>query len=166
MRRDNEVTTPNRFVQIVDRDLYSRDKFEELAEPYLLNKAPVTSAQNFLQASSGSESESGNGDRAGGATTAIAKPKVQSKPKTRTPPMYKVLLLNDDFTPMDFVIHILQKFFAKEYDEATRIMLQVHHQGAGVAGVFSFEIAETKVYQVNQYAKQRNQPLKCTMEKS
>ena len=93
---------------------------------------------------------------------------VQAKSTQRTaaPKMYRVLLLNDDFTPMDFVVHVLQKFFAKEYAEATRIMLQVHHQGAGLAGVFSHEVAETKVYQVNQYAHSKSHPLKCIMEKT
>ena len=91
---------------------------------------------------------------------------TRTRPKTKTPSLYRVLLLNDDYTPMDFVIHILQKFFSKEYTEATRIMLQVHHKGAGVAGTFSYEIAETKVHQVNQYAKQNRYPLKCTMEKA
>ena len=88
-----------------------------------------------------------------------------TQPRTKTPSMYRVLLLNDDFTPMDFVIRILQKFFAKNMTEATKIMLQVHQQGAGVAGVFTYEIAETKVYQVNQFAKKNQYPLKCTMEK-
>lgn len=105
-------------------------------------------------------SDDGNGS----GTQTIVRPKEVTK--TRTPSMYRVLLLNDDFTPMDFVIHILQKFFQKEYDEATQVMLQVHHKGAGVAGTFSFEIAETKVLQVNQYSKQHKHPLKCTMEQA
>jgi ATP-dependent Clp protease adaptor protein ClpS len=91
---------------------------------------------------------------------------TRSRTETKKPSMYRVLLMNDDYTPMDFVIHILQKFFSKEYTEATRIMLQVHQQGAGVAGTFSYEIAETKVHQVNQYAKQNRYPLKATMEKA
>lgn len=89
-----------------------------------------------------------------------------SKPDVRTPPLYRVLLMNDDFTPMDFVIHVLQKFFSKPSDEATRIMLEVHHKGAGTCGVFSHEIAETKVHIVNTYAKQNRFPLKCIMEKA
>ena len=89
---------------------------------------------------------------------------VQSKPKLKEPPMYKVILLNDDFTPMDFVVHVLTKFFAKSAEEANKIMLQVHHQGSGVAGVFSHEIAETKTYLVN-YARKNKHPLKCVMEK-
>jgi len=99
---------------------------------------------------------------AGGGTQTL----VQSKPRLQEPPMFKVILLNDDFTPMDFVVHILNKFFAKTNDEATNIMLQVHHQGSGVAGIFSHEIAETKVYLVNDYSKKNKHPLKCVMEKS
>ncbi len=109
----------------------------------------------------GSSDEPG-GPVTDGGTETIARPSAQ----TRSPAMYRVLLLNDDFTPMDFVVHVLQKFFQKEYTEATRIMLQVHHRGAGVAGTFSHEIAETKVHQVNQYARQSKHPLKCTMEET
>jgi ATP-dependent Clp protease adaptor protein ClpS len=101
-------------------------------------------------------------DSGHGATGTV----VVSKPssKTKTPPFYRVLLVNDDFTPMDFVIHVLQKFFFKDLTEATKIMLEVHHKGAGQCGVYTYEIAETKVYQVNQYARQNRHPLKCTME--
>jgi len=91
---------------------------------------------------------------------------AESRPAVRTPPMYRVLLMNDDFTPMDFVVHILQKFFSKPIEEATKIMLEVHHKGAGTCGVFTHEIAETKVHLVNTYAKQNRFPLKCTMEKA
>ena len=76
-----------------------------------------------------------------------------------------MILLNDDFTPMDFVVHVLQKFFMKTGDEANHIMLQVHQQGSGVAGIFSHEIAETKVYMVNDYARKSKHPLKSIMEK-
>lgn len=94
--------------------------------------------------------------------TAVA----DARPEVRTPPMYRVLLMNDDFTPMDFVIHVLQKFFSKPAEEATQIMLEVHHKGAGTCGVFTHEIAETKVHIVNTYARQNRFPLKCTMEKA
>lgn len=87
------------------------------------------------------------------------------KPKVSKPSFYRVMLLNDDFTPMDFVIHILKKFFAKEDAEASQIMMQVHQQGAGTAGIYAKEIAETKVYLVNEYAKNHRHPLKCVMEK-
>ncbi len=102
--------------------------------------------------------------------TAVAEAHTTALPeaasKVRPPPMYRVLLMNDDFTPMDFVVHVLQKFFGKPTEEATKIMLEVHHKGAGTCGVFSHEIAETKVHIVNSYAKQNRFPLKCTMEKA
>jgi ATP-dependent Clp protease adaptor protein ClpS len=90
---------------------------------------------------------------------------LKTRPKTGRPGMFKVLLLNDDFTPMDFVIHILEKFFHKDSQEATEIMLNVHRRGAGLCGVYTFEIAETKVNQVMDYARSNEQPLQCTMEK-
>ncbi|WP_394202082.1 ATP-dependent Clp protease adapter ClpS [Shewanella waksmanii] len=84
-----------------------------------------------------------------------------------TPPsMYKVILNNDDYTPMDFVIEVLQMFFKKNEQEATNIMLAIHHQGKGICGVFPFGIAETKVAQVNQFARQNQHPLLCSLEKS
>ena len=87
------------------------------------------------------------------------------KPKVTRPSLYKVILLNDDYTPMDFVILILKKFFSHSDGEATRIMLQVHNDGAGIAGVFTHEVAETKVYLVNEFARKNQHPLKCVMEK-
>lgn len=87
------------------------------------------------------------------------------KPKTERPPLYKVLLLNDDFTPMDFVIMILKRFFMKSDAEATQIMMQVHQDGAGLAGIYTFEVAETKVYSVTEFSRRHKHPLKCTMEK-
>lgn len=89
---------------------------------------------------------------------------VQLVPKVDTPRMYKVILLNDDYTPMDFVILVLRRFFAKTEEQATKIMLDVHKKGAGVAGVYSLEIAEMKVMQVNQFAQLNRHPLKSTME--
>ncbi|MBK7845485.1 MAG: ATP-dependent Clp protease adapter ClpS [Bdellovibrionales bacterium] len=91
---------------------------------------------------------------------------TKSRSKTKEPSLYKVVLLNDDFTPMDFVVQILKKFFGKSEAEANNIMLQVHNQGAGIAGVFSHEIAETKVYLVHEYSRQSQHPLKCVMEKA
>lgn len=89
------------------------------------------------------------------------------KPKsiTKRPPLYKVLLLNDDFTPMEFVVLVLKRFFSKSQTEAEKIMLEVHNQGAGVAGVFTFEVAETKVFVVNEFSRRQKHPLKCIMEK-
>lgn len=86
--------------------------------------------------------------------------------KTRPPPMFKVMLLNDDFTPMDFVITVLQKFFYMDREQATRIMLKVHRDGVGVCGVFPKDVAATKVEQVVNYARQHQHPLACVMEES
>ena len=90
---------------------------------------------------------------------------LDERTRTKKPPMYKVLLLNDDFTPMDFVVHILEKFFSKTRAEATDIMLHVHRRGVGLCGIYTYEIAETKVTQVMDYARAHEQPLQCTMEK-
>ena len=91
---------------------------------------------------------------------------AEAKPKVKRPPLYQVVLLNDDFTPMDFVVHILELFFAMPRDKATRIMLQVHTQGKGVCGVYTREIAETKVALVNEYSRENQHPLLCTMERA
>ena len=90
----------------------------------------------------------------------------KKKQKTKKPSMYKVVMLNDDYTPMEFVVHVLERFFSKTRDEATNIMLHVHQKGAGVCGVFSFEIAETKVVQVMDCARENQHPLQCTIEKA
>jgi len=90
---------------------------------------------------------------------------LKTRPKTKKPAMYKVLLLNDDYTPMEFVVHVLERFFSKNRQEATDIMLHVHRRGVGICGVFTYEIAETKVAQVMDFARANEQPLQCTMEK-
>ncbi len=90
---------------------------------------------------------------------------LATKPRTKRPPMYKVLLLNDDFTPMEFVVMILERFFGMDHPQAFEIMLTVHKKGVAVVGVFSHEIAETKVAQVMQAARDHQHPLQCTMEK-
>ena len=90
---------------------------------------------------------------------------VKARPRTKRPSMYKVLMLNDDYTPMEFVVDVLVRFFAKPQDEAIRIMLHVHQRGVGVCGVFTYEIAETKVNQVMDLARQHQHPLQCTIEK-
>ena len=91
--------------------------------------------------------------------------RVETKPKTQKPPLYKVLLLNDDFTPMEFVVHVLERFFGLSHAHAFELMLTVHKKGVAVVGVFSFEIAETKVAQVMEFAQRHQHPLQCTMEK-
>jgi ATP-dependent Clp protease adaptor protein ClpS len=87
------------------------------------------------------------------------------KPKTDRPPLYKVMLLNDDYTPMEFVVHVLERFFGLTHAQAFEIMLTVHKKGLAVVGVFSFEVAETKVAQVMDFARRHQHPLQCTMEK-
>lgn len=87
-----------------------------------------------------------------------------ARPKLKRPPLYRVILLNDDYTPMDFVVHILEQFFSKNRQDATLIMLEVHTRGRGVCGLFTHEIAETKSAQVNAYAREHEHPLLCTIE--
>ena len=104
-------------------------------------------------------------DKPGGpsrGTAVITRP----KPKVKKPALYRVLLLNDDYTPMEFVIHILERFFQKNRDDATRIMLHVHQNGVGECGIFTYEIAETKVSLVMDFARQHQHPLQCVMEKN
>lgn len=90
---------------------------------------------------------------------------LKARTKTKKPHLYKVLLLNDDFTPMEFVIHILERFFGKNRTEATDIMLNVHRSGVGLCGVYTYEVAETKVGQVMDFSRANEQPLQCTMER-
>lgn len=90
----------------------------------------------------------------------------RSDSKTKEPSLYKVLLLNDDFTPMDFVVELIMKHFRKSLEEATHIMLNVHYQGQGLCGLYPREIAETKVFEVNSHARQSGHPLKCLMEQN
>jgi ATP-dependent Clp protease adaptor protein ClpS len=90
---------------------------------------------------------------------------TRSKPKTKKPSLYRVLLLNDDYTPMEFVVLVLEHFFNKSREEATRIMLHVHNTGVGVCGVFPLDVAETKVAQVMDLARQQQHPLQCTKER-
>jgi ATP-dependent Clp protease adaptor protein ClpS len=97
-----------------------------------------------------------------GGSTGLA---VQTRTKTKKPSLYKVLMLNDDYTPMEFVVHVLERFFSKSREEATQIMLHVHRRGVGICGVFTYEVAETKVTQVTDFARRNQHPLRCTLEK-
>ena len=90
---------------------------------------------------------------------------TKTKPKTKRPSLYRVLLLNDDYTPMEFVIIVLERFFSKNREQATQIMLHVHHHGVGECGVYTYEVAETKVTQVMDFARKQQHPLQCVMEK-
>ena len=113
-----------------------------------------------LSAGPGSGSPGGDDDNRTG--TAIV---TKTKPRTKRPNLYRVLLLNDDYTPMEFVVHVLERFFNKSREDATRIMLHVHHNGVGECGVFTYEVAETKVTQVMDFARKHQHPLQCVMEK-
>ena len=106
----------------------------------------------------GADGEGGDGEGKSGLVT-------KTRPKTKRPSLYKVLLLNDDYTPMEFVVHVLERFFNKGREDATRIMLHVHQKGVGICGVYTYEIAETKVAQVMDLARQNQHPLQCTIEK-
>jgi ATP-dependent Clp protease adaptor protein ClpS len=99
-----------------------------------------------------------DGDRRTGALTL-------TRTRTKKPSMYKVLMLNDDYTPMEFVVDVLQRIFQKNREEATQVMLHVHQKGVGVCGVYTYEIAETKVTQTVDYARKNQHPLQCTLEK-
>jgi ATP-dependent Clp protease adaptor protein ClpS len=88
-----------------------------------------------------------------------------TKTKTKKPALYKVLMLNDDYTPMEFVVHTLQRFFKMSVEQATQVMLHVHQRGVGICGVFTYEVAETKVNQVMDFARKHQHPLQCTLEK-
>ncbi|MCK5888314.1 MAG: ATP-dependent Clp protease adapter ClpS [Methylococcales bacterium] len=90
----------------------------------------------------------------------------EAKPKLKRPPLFKVVLLNDDFTPMDFVVEILTEYFNMTEDKATQVMLQVHTQGVGICGVFTKDVAETKVQIVNDYSRENHHPLMCSMEEA
>jgi ATP-dependent Clp protease adaptor protein ClpS len=103
--------------------------------------------------------DGGNGS---GRGTAVI---TRTRPKTKKPSLYRVLILNDDYTPMEFVVHVLERFFQKNREDATRIMLHVHNHGVGECGVYTFEVAETKVSQVMDFARQHQHPLQCVMEK-
>jgi ATP-dependent Clp protease adaptor protein ClpS len=108
---------------------------------------------------------SGENERGGNPNNPGTSVITKTKPKTKRPSLYRVLILNDDYTPMEFVVHVLEKFFQKDVEAATEIMLHVHHHGIGECGIFTYEIAETKVTQVMDFARKHQHPLQCVMEK-
>lgn len=109
------------------------------------------------------DANDGEGKDSGGSQVGIAT-KTRAKPKK--PSQYKVLMLNDDYTPMEFVVLVLKRFFSMDLEQATRVMLHVHQRGVGVCGIFTYEVAETKVNQVMDFARQNQHPLQCTLEKA
>lgn len=124
---------------------------------------PLHDAHDAPLAAAG-EPDGGAGDDAPGDTQIGVATKTRAKPKK--PSQYKVLLLNDDYTPMEFVVIVLKRFFRMDMEEATRVMLHVHQRGVGVCGIFPYEVAETKVNQVMDFARQNQHPLQCTLEKA
>ncbi|MCK0127338.1 ATP-dependent Clp protease adapter ClpS [Erythrobacter sp. F6033] len=127
-----------------------RHAFEELTLPLTL--VPIGADDGDADKDGGTEGETG------------VATKTRTKPKK--PSQYKVLLLNDDYTPMEFVVMVLKRFFSMDLEAATRVMLHVHQKGVGVCGIFTYEVAETKVNQVMDFAKQNQHPLQCTLEKA
>lgn len=125
-------------------------------------KLLIERASPWMTMAGGPGDSSDNGGSDDEAQTGIV---TKTRPKTKKPSLYKVLLLNDDYTPMEFVVHVLERFFNKGREEATRIMLHVHQKGVGVCGVYTYEVAETKVTQVMDFSRQHQHPLQCTMEK-
>jgi ATP-dependent Clp protease adaptor protein ClpS len=126
-----------------------------------LSSSPDLAAATAAHAPLMSNDENRSGGPSAPNTSVITK----VKPKTKRPNLYRVLILNDDYTPMEFVVHVLEKFFQKDAEAATKIMLHVHHHGIGECGVFTYEIAETKVTQVMDFARKHQHPLQCVMEK-
>ena len=110
----------------------------------------------------GADRGADKGSDEGGPNTSVI---TKVKPRTKRPSLYRVLILNDDYTPMEFVVHVLERFFQKDAEAATTIMLHVHHHGIGECGVYTYEIAETKVTQVMDFARKHQHPLQCVMEK-
>jgi len=111
----------------------------------------------------GDDADKGSGGDDDDTNLGIA---TKTRAKTKKPSPYKVLILNDDYTPMEFVVLVLKRFFNMDIDEATRVMLHVHQKGVGVCGTFSYEVAETKVTQVMDFARKNEHPLQCTLEKA
>jgi ATP-dependent Clp protease adaptor protein ClpS len=127
-----------------------------------LNRAPRPSFALRPRAA-GDDDDSGIGVREGQGQVGIA---TRTRAKPKKPSQYKVLMLNDDYTPMEFVVMVLKRFFRMDLEQATRVMLHVHQKGVGVCGVFPYEVAETKVNQVMDFARQNQHPLQCTLEKA
>jgi ATP-dependent Clp protease adaptor protein ClpS len=117
----------------------------------------ISNKATIIYAMAGRRDEEGPGGPGLGIAT-------RTRARVKKPTPYKVLMLNDDYTPMEFVVHVLQRFFRMDMEEATRVMLHVHQRGVGVCGIFSYEVAETKVNQVMDFARQNQHPLQCTLE--
>ena len=135
----------------------------EWAKAYDMSRVMIDLSQVTMFASRAADDGGKNDDKDGDSQIGVAT-KTRTRPKK--PSQYKVLLLNDDYTPMEFVVIVLKRFFRMDMEEATRVMLHVHQKGVGVCGVFPYEVAETKVNQVMDFAKANQHPLQCTLEKA
>ena len=128
--------------------------------PRQTGPVPVAAA---TRAAGNDDADKDNGAGGGNGQVGVA---TRTRAKPKKPSMFKVLMLNDDFTPMEFVVLVLKRFFSMDMEQATRVMLQVHQRGVGVCGIFPYEIAETKVSQVMDFAGKNQHPLRCTLEKA
>ena len=122
----------------------------------------TASQPRLAERGAGNDDRVRRGDDAGAGTAVV----TRVKPQTKRPNLYRVLLLNDDYTPMEFVVHVLERFFNRSREDANRIMMHVHRHGVGECGVYTYEVAETKVNQVMDFARQNQHPLQCTLEKA
>ena len=130
---------------------------------HLAPDAPEAGSHVRFRMAGEGEDDGKPGDGQGDGQVGLA---TKTKTRPKKPSQYKVLLLNDDYTPMEFVVMVLKRFFKMDLEEATRVMLHVHQKGVGVCGVFPYEVAETKVHQVMDFAQQNEHPLQCTLEKA
>jgi ATP-dependent Clp protease adaptor protein ClpS len=136
-----------------------------MSHPCLLDLATMDELPPPLTVPARAEDEDGgkDGGGSGGSQVGVA---TKTRAKAKKPSQYKVLMLNDDYTPMEFVVLVLKRFFSMDLEQATRVMLHVHQRGVGVCGIFTYEVAETKVNQVMDFARQNQHPLQCTLEKA
>ncbi len=132
--------------------------------PFLVDTAPASALDDALLRVSMADDDGQKDDSDEGDGQVVIATKTRTKPKK--PSQYKVLMLNDDYTPMEFVVMVLKRFFSMDLEQATRVMLHVHQKGVGVCGIFPYEVAETKVNQVMDFARQNQHPLQCTLEKA
>ena len=140
--------------------LLPRPDFDDATDPSLERSSGAR--RSSLRERMADDDRKRSGDRGTPPGTAVI---TKTKPQTKRPSLYRVLILNDDYTPMEFVVHVLERFFNKDREAATRIMLHVHHHGIGECGVFTYEVADTKVTQVLDFARKQQHPLQCVMEK-
>jgi ATP-dependent Clp protease adaptor protein ClpS len=154
-------------VRSIVRNIYARKFAMSSKSPArppkeLSARLPAPPAETAPSAPRAGDEDNNKRRGSGAPGTAVI---TKTKPQTKRPSLYRVLLLNDDYTPMEFVVHVLERFFNKDHESAHRIMMHVHQHGIGECGVFTYEVAETKVTQVMDFARKHQHPLQCVMEK-